>query len=54
MPNAESETTPKTAHDAQDIWSRMVSLWEGTPALEAVTEMARLLKREGWTDAKRT
>ncbi len=44
--------TPKTESEAREIWSRMFSLAEGTPLLEAVKEMARLLVKEGWADAE--
>jgi hypothetical protein len=42
---------PKTETDALNVWSRMFSLWETKPALEAIKEMARLLVKDGWADA---
>jgi hypothetical protein len=42
--------TPKTIIDARNVWDRMFSLWEGTPPVEAIKEMARLLVKDGWVD----
>ena len=44
----ETETAGKTTVDALNTWNRLFNLWQAKPALEAVTEMARLLKEEGW------
>ena len=43
-------TTVRRIKAAHDIWSRMNSLWATKQAYQAVKEMGRLLKREGWVE----
>lgn len=37
---------------AHEIWERAAVIWETTPAYDAIKEIARLLVREGWTNAE--